>query len=136
MRIFIICSKAFYGHVAEIQNQLEQMGHVITLPNSIDNPGKEVEMQAQSGEAHAAWKRERFVETAAKITSVDAVLVLNYEKNGQPNYIGGATFLEVYDAFRAGKKIFFYNPLPEGMLYDELDSMEPILLSGNLSKLK
>ena len=29
----------------------------------------------------------------------DAVLTLNFDKNGQKNYIGGATFLEVYDAW-------------------------------------
>ncbi len=133
MRIFIICSKAFYEQVPNIQKQLEQMGHDITLPNSIDNPGKEGEMRSQSREVHSSWKRERFAETAAKIASVDAVLVLNFEKNGQANYIGGATFLEVYDAFIAGKKIFFFNPLPEGMLYDELNGMDPILLDGNLS---
>ena len=41
---------------------------------------------------------------------MDAVLVLNLdkEKNGEilKNYIGGATFLEMYDAFRLGKKIY------------------------------
>ncbi len=136
MRIFIICSKAFYDRVPEIKEQLEQMGHQITLPNSIENPGKEAQMRSLGSQDHAAWKRERFAETATKVASVDAVLVLNFEKNGQPNYIGGATFLEVYDAFVLGKKIFFYNPLPEGMLFDELNGMGPIFLQNDLSRVK
>ncbi|MEO7617858.1 MAG: hypothetical protein ABIS59_03375 [Candidatus Saccharibacteria bacterium] len=135
MKIFIICSKTFYGHVSAIQAQLEQAGHTITLPNSIDNPNAEAQMREQGREVHSAWKRERFAETAAKVAAVDAVLVLNFENNGQTNYIGGATFLEVYDAFIAGKKIFFYNPLPDGMLYDELNGMDPILLENDLSKI-
>lgn len=43
------------------------------------------------------------------ISKKDAVLVSNLdkEKDGKiyKNYIGGATFLEMYDAFRLGKKI-------------------------------
>ena len=136
MRVFIISSKAFYDRVPKFQKQLEEMGHHITLPNSIENPDKEGEMRMQGKEVHAAWKRERFAETAAKVAYVDAVLVLNFEKNGQANYIGGATFLEVYDAFIAGKKIFFFNPLPEGMLFDELNGMSPILIQNDLSKVK
>jgi hypothetical protein len=136
MRIFIVCSKAFYDHVPVIQKQLEKMGHHITLPNSIENPDKEAQMRSLGSQEHALWKRARFVETAAKVASVDAVLVLNFEKNGQPNYIGGATFLEVYDAFVLGKKIYFYNPLPQGMLFDELNAMGPIMLENDLSRLK
>ena len=36
----------------------------------------------------------------------DAVLVLNFEKKGQRNYIGGATFLEIYNAWKMNKKLF------------------------------
>jgi hypothetical protein len=37
--------------------------------------------------------------------------------------LGGATFLEMYDAFRLNKQIFLYNDIPEGMLYDELKDL-------------
>jgi hypothetical protein len=136
LKIFIICSKAFYNQVSAIQAELEHAGHIITLPNSIDKPSAEAHMREEGREVHSVWKRERFAETAVKVSAVDAVLVLNFEKNGQANYIGGATFLEVYDAFNMGKKIFFYNPLPEGMLYDELNGMGPILLENDLSRIK
>lgn len=69
------------------------------------------------------------------ITWIDAVLVLNYDKNGEKNYVGGATFLEIYDAFRLGKKIFFMNNLPEGMLKDELIAFRPVILNGDLTKI-
>lgn len=93
-------------------------------------------MLEQGSQVHAAWKRDRFAETADKMSTADAVLVLNFEKNGQANYIGGATFLEMYDAFMAGKKIFVYNPLPLGILNDELNGMDPILLENDLSNIK
>lgn len=65
----------------------------------------------------------------------DAVLVLNYEKNGVSNYIGGATFLEMYDAFRLGKKIYLYNDIPSGILYDEILGFSPIILEGDVGNI-
>ena len=34
MRILIICSKAFYDKIEPIKEKLENMGHVVELPNS------------------------------------------------------------------------------------------------------
>lgn len=69
------------------------------------------------------------------ISSVDAVLVLNYTKNGIDNYIGGATFLEMYDAFRLGKTIYMMNDIPEGLLKDEIIGFSPIVINGDLDKI-
>ena len=74
------------------------------------------------------------------IKNMDAVLVLNYDKNKDgkiyKNYIGGATFLEMYDAFRLGKKIFLINDIPEGILFDEIEGFNPIILKGNIDLIK
>ena len=70
------------------------------------------------------------------IKEMDAVLVLNYDKNGNKNYIGGATFLEMYEAFMNDKKIYLYNDIPEGMLYDEIEGFYPVILNGNLDLIK
>ena len=67
------------------------------------------------------------------VTKVDALLVLNYTKNGIDNYIGGSTFLEMHDAYRMNKKIFIMNDIPEGFLTEEIIGFKPILLKGNLS---
>ena len=42
----------------------------------------------------------------------------------------------MYDSYLLGHDIFLYNPIPDGMLKDEIEGMEPILLNGNLLKLK
>ena len=67
-----------------------------------------------------------------RIAEMDAVLTLNFDKNGVKNYIGGATFLELYVAFMKNKKIFLYNPIPEGMLYDEIAGFMPTVINGNI----
>ena len=69
------------------------------------------------------------------IASIDAVLVLNYTKNNIDNYIGGATFLEMYDAFRLGKTIYMINDIPNGLLKDEIIGFNPIIINGDLDKI-
>ena len=71
-----------------------------------------------------------------KVETNDAVLVLNFDKNGQKNYIGGATFLEIFRAFDLGKKIFLLNPIPDNILKDELIGMNPTIINGDLSRIK
>jgi len=135
MKIFICASKHNYDKVAPVKARLEAMGHIITPPNSYDEPMKEEEMKVISAEAHRKWKADMIKLQDAKVKSNDAILVLNYEKNGQPNYIGGATFLEIFRAFDAGKKIFLINPVPDGIFKDELLGMGPIVINGDLAKM-
>jgi len=131
-KIFICCSKRFYDRVNPIKEQLEQKGFTITLPNSFDDPGHEARLKAQSATEHARFKAQMFTEQEKKINHCDAVLVLNFAKDDQPNYIGGATFLEMYKAFELNKVIYLYNPIPLGMLEDEILGFSPIVINGNL----
>ena len=61
---------------------------------------------------------------------------MNLDKDGKKNYIGGATFLELYEAFKNEKKIFLYNPIPEGLLFDEIQGFSPVIINGNLDLVK
>ena len=136
MKILVICSKASSDRIDPIKQKLEEMGHSIALPNSYDNPGAEKEAWSLGDKAHAEFKKRMFQQSEATISNMDAVLTLNFDKNGKPNYIGGATFLELYEAFMKGKKIYMYNPIPEGMLYDEIAGFSPIIIDGNLDLVK
>ncbi len=135
MRIFIICSKRFYDKIPEIQQILEEKGHEITLPNCYDDPSTEERYEKMGDQAHAEWKGSMLRHSTEVIENNDAVLVLNFEKNGMKDYIGGATFLEMYDAFRLDKKIYLYNAIPEGILFDEIKGFKPILLQGEIRQM-
>lgn len=64
----------------------------------------------------------------------DAVLVLNLDKNGIKNYIGGNTFLEIGFAHVLKQKIFLLNPIPEIEFYKtEITAMKPIIINGDIS---
>ena len=54
MKLFIICSKAFYNRIPPIQSALEHAGHEITLPNSYDNPAAEDHYRQLGEKEHAA----------------------------------------------------------------------------------
>lgn len=135
MRIFICCSKYNYPHVAAIKNTLEDSWHTIILPNSYDNPWKENSMKDLWAIEHSTWKASMLRLTITKINDCDAILVLNFTKGNIENYIGGATFIEVFKAWELWKKIFFYNPLPQWILFDELCGMCPVIIDWDLSKI-
>ncbi len=137
MEIFIICSKSFYDDIPVIKEELETAGHKVILPNCFDDPGTELRMKSLGEKDHSKWKGEMLRHSAKVIQGVDAVLVLNGEKNGIPNYIGGATFAEIYEAFRQDKIIYCFNPLPEGLIIsDELAGLGIIVLNEDLSLIK
>jgi hypothetical protein len=136
MKIFLICSKKFYDQIPPIKKHLEGKGHLISLPNCYDDPGTEDRYREMGAAEHSAWKATMLKHSTDVIEDNEAVLVLNFEKNGMANYIGGATFLEMYDAFRLGKKIYLYNEIPEGILEDEIRGFDPVLLQGAIEGLE
>lgn len=140
MKILIICSKKFYSKIEEVKKDLEKKNIEVFLPNCYDDPTAEQKAWNLGVEEHQKFKAKMFKQSEDTIREMDAVLVLNLdkEKDGKVlnNYIGGATFLEMYDAFRLGKKIYLYNDITDGMLYDEIEGFGPIIISGDLKQIK
>ena len=52
MKIFICCSKFLYNKVPLVKEELERQGHMVTLPNSYEEPLKEEEMKKISQQEH------------------------------------------------------------------------------------
>jgi hypothetical protein len=140
MKILIICSKKFYDKIPPIKAFLENNGIDIYLPNCYDNPQTESEMWKLGKDEHQKFKAKMYKQSEETISKMDGVLVLNFDKVADgvtyKNYIGGATFLEIYDAFRMNKKIFFVNDIPNNMLKDELIGFSPIIINNDLTMIK
>ena len=66
---------------------------------------------------------------------VDALLIVNENKNGQNNYIGANGFAELAFGFYKGKAIFLLNDIYEPYS-EELVAWEVIPLQGDLSQIK
>jgi len=138
MIISICGSMKFYQEMRESKEKLEAIGHTVFLPKGID---EEIPVEARTDlsvdQVIAAKIEYDFIREHFRcIEKSDAILVLNYEKNGVANYIGGNTFLEMGHAFGGNKKIFLLNPIPT-MDYDtEMHAMEPVILNGDIKLIK
>lgn len=131
--IIICCSISAADTVLEIQKELEEQGLVVEIPWGVKDY-RDNNFTHKSRTESAADKKnndliKRYYE---KIKEYDAVLVVNVEKNGVPNYIGGNTFLEMAFGHVLGKPLYVLNPLPEVSYRDELEAMAPIILNGDL----
>lgn len=133
-KIFIICSKAFFKEIDRIKPLLEEKGYEVFVPHTYGKPESESEWYKNGLEEHAKMKGLMFKKSRDLIKQMDAVLCLNFTKNGIENYIGGSTFLELYEAFMENKKIYLYNGIPSGILYDEIQGFNPIIINGDLEK--
>jgi len=140
MKILIICSKQFYPEIANIKEKLEKKNIDVYLPNCYDKPETEEKMWKLGKKEHQEFKAKMYKQSEEIIKNMDAILVLNYDKEKDgivyKNYIGGATFLEMYDAFRFEKEIYLFNEIPNGMLFDEIQGFNPIIINGNLDYFK
>jgi hypothetical protein len=135
MKILIICSKSFYKQINPIKQELEKKGHFVELPNEYDTPESEDEQWKKGEIEHADFKAKMYEMSKRRVQQVDAVLALNFDKNGIKNYIGGCTFLELYEAFMNNKKIYLYNEIPNGMLYDEIHGFKPVIINRDINKI-
>ena len=140
MKLLIICSKKFYNRILNVKKELEKNDIEVFLPNCYDEPSTEEKMWNLGSDEHQKFKAKMYKQSEDIIKNMDAVLVLNFDKNTddkiEKNYIGGATFLEMYDAFRLNKRIYLYNDIPNGMLFDEIEGFGPIIINGNLDLIK
>jgi hypothetical protein len=142
MKIYILGSNAFMHKMVSITDELIAKGFDAFIIEDYRElvAGERQEQVAnwESGEK-AKVKRENdyFRKHYAHILESDAVLFVNDEKKGIPNYIGGNVLIEMGQAYVNNKKIFFLNGMPKGFTYnDEIEAMDPICLNGNLANLK
>ncbi len=66
----------------------------------------------------------------------DAVLIVNIDKKGIKNYIGGNAFLEMGFAHCLNKKIFLLNAISDMIYTDEILAMQPSVLNGELGRIE
>lgn len=135
MKIYLSCSKDFFDEVDQIKKQLEVLGHFVTPPNGWNDSKSEALIRQLDKKQYVSWKAEMLRKNIDFVANNDAVLILNFNKNGVKDYIGGSTFLEAFKAFELGRKIFLYNPIPKGSLSDELTGFAPSIINGNLEKI-
>ncbi len=141
MRIYILGSNHFMKEMVETTEKLQKLGydawiHPDYIAYAHGKMSDQVErlLSGRPGESAAVKKANDYIRSHYKhILQSDAILIVNSEKKGVKNYIGGNVLMEMSQAYVNGKKIYLLNGIPESSAYlDEIVAMEPICLNGKL----
>lgn len=141
MKIVICGSSAFKEKMLEYRDKLVSLVHEpIIHPDYIafvNGEKQEIWSQISGGEHYQAKKSQGYIKWYYDaIYKSDGILVLNFDKKGIKNYIGGNTLMEIGFAYVNNKKIFLLNPIPEEVSYfDEIKAMVENILDGDLKKI-
>lgn len=147
MKIVICGSIAFIEEMIKAKQILELRGHIVEMPSpeAKDENGNlmsakdlyTLRKRGLEGAPEWIWKRnqEGMRDHFNKVKGSEAILVLNHAKNGTDGYIGANTFLEIGLAFHLNKKIYLLHKIPEMNYREEVISMNPSILNGNLELL-
>jgi hypothetical protein len=146
MKITVCCSLAFADEAIEVKKSLEGLGFDVYIPITIltcreegikDIKGWIKGLVAEDPVEFDKLKKERMDLHCKQVEGADAILVLNYDKDGKKNYIGGNALLEMGLAFWLKKPIYLLNDMPEAIDYiEEIRGMMPIVIHGNLNLIK
>ena len=127
MKIVISASLDFTEAIKDIADKLIKQGHQVIIPKTakmiLDGKVRleQIKKEKESGEIFKRAIRLDIIKYYfGKIKGADAILVLNFDKDGIRGYIGGNVFLEMGFAHVLNKKIFLYNPIPEISYKDEI----------------
>lgn len=123
MKKIVLCgSKKFIPKFFELEKTLKNMGYDVVVPREFI-----VDMDKKDASLLHFSEIEK--------NDVDALLIVNENKNGQDNYIGANGFAELAFGFYKGKKIFLLNDVYEPFS-EEINAWEVVALKGNLSIIK
>jgi len=134
MKIVICGSMSSVKKMVDIGKKLRILDHKVILPKFteqyalMENLDK-IHSESVKNKIEHDLIRDYFEE----IKNADAVLIINIDKNGIKNYIGGNAFLEMGFAHVLNKKVFLLNSIPEIMYKDEIEAMRPVVLNSDLS---
>src|SRR3989338_620964 len=95
MKIAICGSMVFTDKMLEVKMQLEELGHHVFVSGFADSYKGKQEKEIEDLSLVDKHQNDAIREFWDKIKKSDAILVLNFDRKGVKNYIGGNTFIEI-----------------------------------------
>lgn len=146
MKITICGSIELSDKIIEIANELENMRLEVEIPHATKQVkngeftlDKYKKLKKENGGDFLMRQKSKvdFIKNYYdKIKKSDGILVLNFDKNGIKNYIGGNALMELGFAYVLDKRIYLYNPIPQMSYTDEIRAVKPIIINGDLKNIK
>ncbi|MBI4034467.1 hypothetical protein HY380_01050 [Candidatus Saccharibacteria bacterium] len=141
--VVICCSAAFYKHANQIADKLERMGYRAVVPETARNMklGDDYDVAKVKTwlKNPADFKRKQQLATnhLREVAEGDAILIINDDKPGKPNYIGPNTMMEWGLAYHLRKPIFILHGVgKQAYNYEEVYGLSTVILDGDLSKIR
>ena len=137
MRIGIVGSMQFSEKMIEVKNQLEKLGHSVFVSMETESMVDKTDEEKEKIKLHQKFSKNAMKEFWKQMENSDAMVVLNYDKHGVKNYVGGNSLMDLAVAHYLNQKIFLLNPIPEIEFYkSEIIAMNPIVINGDLTLIK
>lgn len=141
MKIYVLGSSHFMHTMVKCSVELRELGFEGWIHPDYEafvrGERQDIIDRWKNGEEAALKREQNYYKSHYKhILASDAILIVNSEKNGVKNYIGGNVLIEMGQAYVNDKKIFFLHDVPDKSPYlDEIIAMDPIPLKGDLKNL-
>ena len=137
MKIVVCGSMSSAVQMLDAEKELLQNNHEVVLPKHTKEYAEKVLAEETSHESTKnKIEHDLIRDYFEKIKNADAILIVNIDKKGIRNYIGGNSFLEMGFAHCLNKTIFILNDIPEMIYTDEILAMQPVILNGDLFKIQ
>lgn len=137
MKIAIAGSMQHTEKMIDVAKKLEEMGHMVFLSGFAKYYVGKTAGQIEKLKNYHKKNKDAIREFWKKMQKADVLLVLNLDKDGVKNYIGGNTLMEIGFAHILKQKIFLYNPIPKIKFYKiEIEATKPTIINRDLKRIK
>ena len=135
----IIGSMTFAKEMLRTKEELEKLGHTAEVPFDVKYHTDDVKaIDDLERNLRYCLDNDIIWKGFQQVANADAVLVLNYPKNGIDGYVGTSALMEMGIAHWHKKKIFLLHELPDHSLYrwaHEAKIIQTKILHGDLTKI-
>ena len=136
MKVAICASMVFTDKMLDVKNQLKELGHEVHVSSFVNEYVGKSEKEKEEITIYHKNQKDAIRKFYEKIKISDAILVLNYDRRGISDYIGGNTLMEIGFAHVLEKSIFLMNPIPDIEYYrSEIEAVRPVIINGDLTKI-
>ncbi len=136
MKIALFHSMQYAEKAKEVQKWFRAKGHEAFPSGFNEQYIGLTDEEKETLKLEHKYNHDAIREHWGNIEKSDVVLVLNYDKHGVKNYIGGNSFLEMGFAYIQKKPIYMLNPIPKMLYYEtEIIAMKPIVIDGDLKNI-
>ena len=142
-KTIVVCSSgSFYKHVNQVADELRNIGWRVVVPATAEEMKSHGDYDIAKAKPwmnnpkHFGLKHSVAMAHFNEVAAGDAILIVNDDKPGKPNYIGPNTSMEWGLAYYLGKPVFILNSVSkDSNFYEEVHGMSTVI-DGDFSKIK